>query len=176
MQKRKWRSICGTQECYEVSNQGEIRNTRTGRMLKLSKLGNKAYLKFTASVAGIRETRIVHIEVARAFLPREAGKRDVNHKNGIKTYNQWRNLEWTTKKGNSFHAYHTLRIRSKVTAKGGNCKLTPAEKAEVKRIYKARSKTRGAVALGHRFGVHRKTIENIVHQAHKFSHASVAQW
>lgn len=157
----KWKLIANYAGKYEVSTSGQIRNTKTGRILKLSKLGNREYLKCTLSLNGIRKTIVVHRKVAEEFLQPQGEDKEVNHKNGIKTDNNVRNLEWVTKKGNRQHAYHTLGLQGNVTKKGHNLKLQKEEIEYIKRVYKPRCKINGAIALAKKFKVHRRTIENL---------------
>lgn len=47
----------------------------------------------------------VHRLIAEAFCPRPAGATVVNHLDGDRSNNAATNLEWTTKQGNTLHAY-----------------------------------------------------------------------
>ena len=56
----------------------------------------------------------VHRLVAQHFIKNDGGKRDVNHKNGIKTDNRACNLEWLTHSENERHKIYELKTPSKL--------------------------------------------------------------
>ena len=94
---------------YAVSNYGNIKNTRTGRILKLRKNPN-GYLKTNISVNGKIQTVFVHRLVALMFLPNTNKLALVNHKDENKQNNCINNLEWCTNKYNS--NYGTAKERT----------------------------------------------------------------
>lgn len=61
---------------------------------------------------------LVHRLVAEAFIPKQNGKDEVNHKNGIKTDNRVENLEWVNHSGNMQHRSKVLGFRGNPTWKG----------------------------------------------------------
>ena len=52
----------------------------------------------------------VHRVVAKTFLDEKPGKDMVNHKDGDKTNNYYRNLEWCTNSENLIHAFRVLKV------------------------------------------------------------------
>lgn len=83
---------------YEVSDLGEVRNIKTGHVLK-QKLRN-GYAAVNLSNEGVVTTYNVHRLVAEAFLSNSDKKEQVNHKDEIKTNNSLPNLEYVTPKEN----------------------------------------------------------------------------
>ena len=87
---------------YEVSSEGEVRNTITGRILKASKMPN-GYLKVSLVIEkGKQKGFYTHRLVAKAFVanPNPEEFTQVNHKDECKTNNHWSNLEWCSQKYN----------------------------------------------------------------------------
>lgn len=83
---------------YEVSDLGEVRNIKTGRVLK-QKLRN-GYLAVNLSNDGKVTTYNVHRLVADAFLDNPDKKSQINHKDEIKINNSLPNLEYVTPQEN----------------------------------------------------------------------------
>jgi len=62
------------------------------------------YRQVLLSADRVKWMPFVHRLVAAAFLPREIGRTDVNHRNGNKLDNRVENLEWVSKSENQIHA------------------------------------------------------------------------
>jgi hypothetical protein len=101
-----WIPIKQFADYYEVSNQGAVRNSRTGTIMTPRK-DRGGYLTVRLYSNGRTSTRFVHRLVAEAFIAKQPGLDIVNHLNGDKTDNRMENLEWTTHSGNIRHAYKT---------------------------------------------------------------------
>lgn len=98
-----WRMITGWP--YEVSNRGQVRNIRTGHILKPQ--ATKGYLRVTLCSGGQQTRRRCHQLVWEAFRgPIPSGK-EINHENGIKTDNDINNLSLMTSAENAVHAITT---------------------------------------------------------------------
>lgn len=87
---------------YEVSDDGRVRNMRTGRVLRAT--GDR-YLMVSL---GRARRALVHRLVAQAFLGDGAGLQ-VNHKNGDRKDNRVQNLEWVTASENNMHSRRVLK-------------------------------------------------------------------
>ncbi len=79
---------------YEVSCMGRIRG-KTWRPLD-PKPNPNGYLPVTLCIEKRPVSRLVHVLVAKAFIPNPDNKPMVNHINGIRHDNRVANLEWVT--------------------------------------------------------------------------------
>lgn len=142
---------------YEISDDGEIRNKHTGRIIKQF-VGKDGYLR--TQIAG--KTRLVHRLVALTFVPSGVGKDFVNHKDGNKQNNRADNLEWCTCSENIQHAYDNSLKRPPLGMDNGRCKLTYYDVSFILEHYIPRDKRYGAKALAKQFGVAPQTICAVV--------------
>ena len=92
-----WLPIVGYEGKYEVSDFGNVKNVKTGRILKL--LNAKGYLHVNLFNNG-RKQHSVHRLALLTFLPIDEIK-EVNHKNHIKSDNRLENLEWCSRSENT---------------------------------------------------------------------------
>lgn len=85
---------------YEVSNLGNVRNSKTGRLLK--KLSDRyGYPVVCLHENGKRYMLKVHRMVATVFINNKENKPQVDHIDGNKNNNVFTNLRWVTPKENS---------------------------------------------------------------------------
>jgi hypothetical protein len=123
-----WHPCAGYETHYEVSNLGNVRSVERmvlheegglkrnpSKVLKHGK-GKNGYLTVCFSVDAIKSNHSVHRLVARAFIPNESNKPQVNHKDGDKYNNCLENLEWVTQSENMRHAFDVLKIGKKSQA------------------------------------------------------------
>jgi hypothetical protein len=94
---------------YQVSTKGEVRRTKTGKILKIYPRAGYSSL----SMCNIKqETVNIHRIVALTFLENPDNLQTVNHKNGDKTDNNVSNLEWCSYKSNTEHALKTNLVKT----------------------------------------------------------------
>ena len=88
---------------YAVSNLGNVKNTKTGKLKSYGDNG-KGYLHVSLWSNNKDTYRYIHRLVALAFIPNPENKPCVNHINGDRKDNRVENLEWCTYKENNNHA------------------------------------------------------------------------
>lgn len=113
--KEIWKDVVGYETNYQVSNLGSViskqrlvKNRYGNRIVRARKLAqccrNTGYYYVVMCFDGVCRPASVHRLVASAFIPNPDNKRQVNHKNSIKTDNNVENLEWATPSENRIHA------------------------------------------------------------------------
>ena len=98
-------------EGYDVSTEGRVKNSKTGRILRPDLRSGYRYVV----LYGKKE--YIHILVAKAFLPNPTGLPQVNHKNENREDDRVDNLEWCDAKYNANYGTRNERIRK------NNCRL-----------------------------------------------------
>lgn len=102
--------INGIETQYAISNKGNVRNSKTGKILR-PEVSNCGYLR--VGMYYVKDNKRYHIHgsvhrlVAIAFIPNPDNLPEVNHKDGNKTHNWVENLEWSSSSDNDYHAYAT---------------------------------------------------------------------
>lgn len=103
----KWKII---KDCsnYSVSTNGEVKNNKTGRILKPLKNKDGYLMVNIKSDDGKYYYKLIHRLVALTFIPNPLNKGDVNHKDYNPSNNCIDNLEWMTRQENC--KYSSLNI------------------------------------------------------------------
>ena len=103
----EWKPVKGFEGLYEVSNCGDVRSLRTGKL-------NRQYVnKFNAPIVslcfnGNQKNKTVCRVVAEAFVPNPEGLKYARHKDGNSMNNEASNLYWSNNKGRHWVAVKDL--------------------------------------------------------------------
>lgn len=101
MNKEIWKDVKEYEGLYQVSNLGNVRNSKKNILYK----SLTSYYGVKLCKNNIKKFKIIHRLVAEAFIPNPNKLEEVNHKDGNKLNNNVENLEWCTKSENMIHAY-----------------------------------------------------------------------
>lgn len=115
----EWKDIKGYEQMYLISNQGRVmsiaRPRKNGKsnkyiqktqMIKPRKSG-RGYLCVDLKKDKIKKRYMIHNLVAKHFVANPYNKKIVNHIDGNKINNYYKNLEWVTHQENAQHAIDT---------------------------------------------------------------------
>lgn len=156
--KETWKPVVGYEGQYDVSNYGQVRSVKRKVPCRNGFRTVGSRILASGNMNGYRRVSLgskghtVHRLVATAFIPNTGNKPCVNHKDGDRANNYFRNLEWCTYSENNLHGYvHNGRI-------------APISKLKDNEVRDIRKRLREGVkgnALAKEYGVDCKTITNI---------------
>ena len=98
---------------YQANEQGEIRNSITGKILKPAVCKN-GYHKVQLMIDGKPVTKLIHRIVWESFYGPIPKGMQINHINEIKTDNRLCNIELCTPKYNTNFGSRNTRVRAKL--------------------------------------------------------------
>ena len=115
--KEKWKPIImdGIEFDYKISNTGKIKNNISGKILA-EFVSGKNYKRVVLYHKGIKYKYALHrlvaihfVKIPNKYIKKGYTEKDLvpNHLDGIKNHNAVFNLEWTTPRDNTRHAYDT---------------------------------------------------------------------
>lgn len=148
----RWREIKGAKG-YFVSDTGLLKGLR-GRPMRLAK-NRKGYP--VARIPNRDYSTSLHRTVAIAFVLNPEDKPEVNHKDGNKLNNDYKNLEWVTTKENINHAINS-GLRTRKSNLQSNSIFTPLTVKIIKQALNAGFTGRDIAAY---FRCHDSTISKI---------------
>lgn len=164
-----WKNVEGYNGDYKISNHGRVKSFKWGRPHILKKsITDKGYVKCALNKNGERQDKLVHRLVATAFIPNPENKPQVNHKNGIRDYNFYKNLEWVTQNENISHGRRFLGHKNKFRhlfnyhsagEDHHNSKLKKDDVKEIRELYN--NKDVKVKDISNMFGISRQTVRHI---------------
>ena len=108
-----WKDIEGYEGLYQISNFGNVRSlhwNHSDNVKLLTPFLNGGYLRIGFRVNKVLKNYLIHVLVAKTFVPNPNNKPQVNHKDGNKLNNHASNLEWVTVSENIIHAQNNNLI------------------------------------------------------------------
>lgn len=92
----EWKPVKGYEGLYEVSENGDVMNLKTQRLLKPCVGNLRGFVLVALSNKGKTKSQYVHKLVADAFIKPEKNKFQVLHIDCNKQNNHYSNLKWVT--------------------------------------------------------------------------------
>jgi hypothetical protein len=167
MEQDLWHQVLGFENSYAINRNGVIKSisryVRCGKgaaFLRLKPeqiikpyLGTDGYLYVFLSYNGQTKHLAIHRILASIFIPNPENKREVNHKNTIRTDNSIDNLEWATPKEN---IQHSIKIGTNTQCLPGI--HNPAAKLTEKQVLEIRELPGSQSSIAKKYNVSRRTI------------------
>lgn len=144
---------------YEISNFGNIRSKYSNKWKTIkqskNKFNNYLFVNLTSDCKySNNQVEYMHRLVAFLFCYKPPNKyTEVNHLDGNKENNYYRNLRWHTRLENMQHAVRIGLIK---------LKLTREQIIKIKQLYKNTILNHSYQTLANKFDVSRMTIRNII--------------
>lgn len=104
-----WKPVRGFEELYLVSNLGNVKSIRSGKILKPRKLPHGYARVNLPATSRTKRDVYIHRLVADAFCEHPKGCDVVNHIDNDPTNNKASNLEWVTQMGNVYYGMEQKR-------------------------------------------------------------------
>ena len=106
MEEEIWKDIEGYDGDYQISSHGRVRSFKQNkpRMIK-TVLNRGGYVHCSLWKNNKGRNHRVHRLVGKAFVENPENKGDINHLDGDKTNNYYKNIEWATRSENIQHAF-----------------------------------------------------------------------
>lgn len=150
-------------EWIEVSNKGNVRNSKTNKLRKLNLLKTGyLFVSFSMGSRSRKKTIRVHKAVLESFVKNEFNKPQVNHIDGNKQNNNLSNLEWVSQSENINHAIKNKLLVHTKGSKHANSKLTDEEVKWIRDNYIPRDSIFGSRAIARKYNIHHTTILSLL--------------
>ena len=150
--------INGKETDYLCNDLGQVFSLKRGHKLELTyNLLWHGYYMCYLYVDGKRHDLLLHRIIASTFVSNPSNKKQVNHKNGIKTDNRAVNLEWVSQSQNIKHAYDN-KLMTKTFKDCYNALLSEEQVRQIRIMIKNKMKQRSIANI---FNVSEQIISRI---------------
>jgi hypothetical protein len=170
----EWKDIKDYEGFYQVSNLGRVRSidrvverirqvgngpirvkldNRKGKIMSITISSTTGYSQLSLAKDGISKCVQVHKLVAESFISNPDNKSQVNHIDYDRSNNLVSNLEWVSCVENLRHSIPNMRYDNI---------LNESQVIDIRLIFQQENITKAE--LSRRFGVHPKTIRNIINR------------
>lgn len=105
----EWKPIQGFEDLYQVSNLGRVRSM--GKIILKPEIMENNYQRIKLQNKGDNIKVLIHVLVAKAFIPNPNNYEMINHINGNPSCNIASNLEWCDQEYNINHAIESGLMR-----------------------------------------------------------------
>jgi hypothetical protein len=109
----RWKFIPNTDEAYQVSNLGRIRRLKNGSWVYIRQSKHR-YLRVGIKTNGKHKSYNTHALVMITFRGYPKPGFNIDHKNGIKTDNRLRNLQYVRQEINTLRGFQRRRALKKL--------------------------------------------------------------
>src|SRR5699024_2371537 len=139
----RWAPVIEYEGIYAVSTHGRVKRVvdaatgghKAGHLMAVRTYRNQ-YKGYALSRDGKTRYILAHRLVAKAFLPRDPQRPEVNHKDGNRANNHLDNLEWCSRSENVAHARDVLKTARPASGeRNGKTSLTLAEVRLMRRLH-----------------------------------------
>ena len=100
-----WKILPDTKERYGINEIGQIKNLKTNRILSQS-VNSKGFLKSNTCVDYKHKTWVLHLWVAKFYVPNPRELKEISFKDGDKLNIFSDNLQWDYPHGKRYNAYY----------------------------------------------------------------------
>lgn len=163
MDKEQWKKIKNI-EGYQISNFGSLKSykKKIPFIMKLKVDGNGYQSVLLTLSKNVTKRFRVHRLVAENFVSRKLSKNEVNHIDGNKTNNYFKNLKWVNRSENNKHAYLS-GLRTPSPSYGENHGLSKLKNSQIPKIRQMYKETNFSCReVGELFKVSGNVINKIV--------------
>lgn len=159
----EWRDIEGYNGEYKISNKCRVVSLKCNNFYIMSPgRDSQGYYTVALTKNGNPKSHLLHVLLAKAFIPNPENKPVVNHKDGNKINNSLDNLEWVTYKENNEHAYAIGLKKPCQGTRHKSAKLSDEAVKFIRKYYKPYDKDFNRKVMARLFNVSISVIGSLI--------------